>query len=94
MASDLHTHTNYSDGFFSPEVLAAKAKQLGFKYLAITDHDTVDGVKHLKSIGGMDFVQGIKIIRRTSGRWLRSSYRWFEFRHHEQKTAGQAGRTF
>ena len=62
MASDLHTHTNYSDGFFSPEVLAAKAKQLGFKYLAITDHDTVDGVKHLKSIGGMDFVQGIKII--------------------------------
>ena len=62
MASDLHTHTNYSDGFFSPEVLAAKAKQLGFKYLAITDHDTVDGVKHLKNIGGMDFVQGIKII--------------------------------
>lgn len=61
MASDLHTHTNYSDGFFSPEDLIAKAKSIGLKYLAITDHDTVDGVKHLKSIG-KDSFQGIKII--------------------------------
>ena len=47
MASDLHTHTNFSDGSFSPEELVAAAKKLGLRYLGITDHDTVDGICHL-----------------------------------------------
>lgn len=51
MASDLHTHTNFSDGNLTPEELLDKAKNIGLKYLAITDHDTVDGVKYIYENG-------------------------------------------
>lgn len=65
MASDLHTHTNFSDGSFSPEELLAAAKKIGLTYLAITDHDTVDGVKYLYENGlypdkGINFIPGVE----------------------------------
>ncbi len=44
---DLHTHTNASDGKLSPKALYALAKEKGLKALAITDHDTLDGVRVL-----------------------------------------------
>ena len=43
MPSDLHMHTTYSDGKLTPEELVAKAKEAGLTYMAITDHDTVEG---------------------------------------------------
>lgn len=61
MASDLHTHTNFSDGSFSPEELLATAKNVGLKYLAITDHDTVDGLCHLYE-NGLYPAKGLKVI--------------------------------
>ena len=61
MASDLHTHTNFSDGSFSPEELVSAAKQLGLRYLGITDHDTVDGICHLYE-NGLYPSKGIRII--------------------------------
>ncbi len=51
MASDLHTHTTFSDGRLTPEELVAAAKEAGLSYLAITDHDTVDGIRHLYEQG-------------------------------------------
>ena len=51
MASDLHTHTSFSDGRLTPEELIAAAKDAGLSYLAITDHDTVDGIRHLYEQG-------------------------------------------
>lgn len=41
---DLHIHSNYSDGKFSPAELIAKAALLGLKVMAISDHDSVDGI--------------------------------------------------
>lgn len=61
MAGDLHTHTNFSDGSFSPEMLVAEAKKIGLHYLGITDHDTVDGVRHLYE-NGLYPVRGVNII--------------------------------
>lgn len=61
MASDLHTHTNFSDGSYSPEELVTAAKNLSLVYLAITDHDTVDGVKFLYE-NGLYPGKGIKIV--------------------------------
>lgn len=61
MPSDLHTHTTFSDGKFTPEELVAKAKAAGLTYLAITDHDTVDGIGHLYE-NGLFPAKGIKII--------------------------------
>ncbi|MBP5200114.1 MAG: PHP domain-containing protein [Schwartzia sp.] len=51
MASDLHTHTSFSDGRLSPEDLLAAAKEAKLSYIAVTDHDTVDGVRHLYEQG-------------------------------------------
>ena len=61
MASDLHTHTNFSDGSFSPDDLVAAAKKVGLAYLAITDHDTIEGVKFLYE-NNLIPVKGTKII--------------------------------
>jgi hypothetical protein len=61
MPSDLHAHTIFSDGSYSPEELVAMAKNIGLVYFAITDHDTVDGVKYLYE-NGMYPDKGINII--------------------------------
>ena len=41
---DLHTHTTASDGELKPAVLIEQARQCGLQVLAITDHDSVDGI--------------------------------------------------
>ena len=69
MPSDLHTHTTFSDGKLTPEELIAAAKQLGLKYLAITDHDTVDGIGYMYENGlyparGINIIPGIEFSAR------------------------------
>ena len=41
---DLHAHTLCSDGELSPEGLVQRAKQQNLQVLAITDHDTTEGI--------------------------------------------------
>jgi hypothetical protein len=48
---DLHIHSNKSDGLDSPNELVYKAKELGLKAIALTDHDTIDGVEEFLSAG-------------------------------------------
>ncbi|MCE5311877.1 MAG: DNA polymerase/3'-5' exonuclease PolX [Nitrospiraceae bacterium] len=43
---DLHVHSKWSDGSHSIEELADKAKELGYEYIAITDHTKSLGVAH------------------------------------------------
>ncbi|MBN1369349.1 MAG: PHP domain-containing protein [Dehalococcoidaceae bacterium] len=42
---DLHLHTNASDGRFTPAQLVDIAYDRGLKIIAVTDHDTVDGIE-------------------------------------------------
>ncbi len=56
---DLHTHTNKSDGTLSPRELIAAAKALGLKAVAVTDHDTIDG---LAEAGEAAQEQGILLV--------------------------------
>lgn len=44
---DLHTHTTMSDGVLQPEALVAAAYDAGVRVLAVTDHDTLAGVRRL-----------------------------------------------
>ena len=46
---DLHCHSKFSDGTDSVEQIVDKWISLGLKYVSITDHDTVAGVKYLLS---------------------------------------------
>jgi DNA polymerase (family 10) len=43
---DLHVHTNWSDGHDSIEAMALAARDLGYQYLAITDHSAGRGIAH------------------------------------------------
>ena len=61
MPSDLHMHTSFSDGRLTPEELIAEAKKAGLHYIALTDHDTVDGISHLYE-SGLFPTKGIHII--------------------------------
>ena len=61
---DLHTHSNFSDGVFPPEVLAERAKEKGLVLWALTDHDTMDGIDRARSAAqknGVGFVAGVEV---------------------------------
>lgn len=45
---DLHCHSHYSDGLLSPLDLIKKAVENGVKILALTDHDTVEGLESVQ----------------------------------------------
>ncbi len=47
MAIDLHLHTTASDGSYTPFELVAMARKIKLQAIAITDHDTVDGLLEL-----------------------------------------------
>ena len=61
---DLHTHSSASDGSFSPSALIKEAEKRGLSALALTDHDTVDGLEEAaKAAGesGIRFIPGIEL---------------------------------
>ncbi len=48
---DLHTHTTASDGSFRPRQLVQLAKNVGLSAVAVTDHDTIDGIGEAMQAG-------------------------------------------
>jgi len=63
--SDLHTHSYYSDGQISPKNLVRLAKKRGIKNLALTDHNSVKGIKEAIKEGekiGVNVIPGIEIV--------------------------------
>ena len=41
---DLHMHSIYSDGTYTPSQLVTYAKKKGLSALSLTDYDTIDGL--------------------------------------------------
>ncbi len=66
MKTDLHIHTYYSDGVFSPEKIVDTAVDVGLQAIAITDHDNVLAYdvakKHIKDKGLEDKIEIIRGI--------------------------------
>lgn len=61
---DLHTHSTASDGIYSPTELLQRAKGIGLRILALTDHDTTGGLEEAASAAAkldIDFLPGIEI---------------------------------
>jgi predicted metal-dependent phosphoesterase TrpH len=68
MKIDLHCHSYYSDGLFSPEKLIERAVLSGVDMLALTDHDTTAGLAELHTaaqLHSINIVNGIEL----SVRW-------------------------
>lgn len=61
---DLHCHSTASDGALTPKELIYRAHRQGVTTLALTDHDTIDGLAEAGSAAhdiGMCFVPGIEL---------------------------------
>lgn len=64
MCVDLHIHSIYSDGSHTPEELITLAVRNRLQGLALTDHDTVEGVEEITRLGseaGIITVTGVEI---------------------------------
>jgi predicted metal-dependent phosphoesterase TrpH len=61
---DLHTHSTASDGIYTPRDLLHRAYEAGIRTLALTDHDTTEGLQEASTVAqeaGIDFIPGIEL---------------------------------
>lgn len=62
---DLHVHSNASDGSFTPAEVVKLAHNANLRYFALTDHDTVDGIKEAldkaTEYDNLDVIPGIEL---------------------------------
>ena len=74
---DLHTHSNISDGTLSPSELVAAAIQQGIHTLALTDHDSMDGVALARQAAqgqALEIISGVEISSQWSRPATQKSY--------------------
>lgn len=67
---DLHVHSNASDGSFSPSEVVSLAARAGLCAIALTDHDTVDGIGQAETAAkteGIRLIPGIEISSMYEG---------------------------
>ena len=67
---DLHTHSTASDGIYSPTELLHRAKDIGLRVLALTDHDSTGGLVEAALVAAqldIDFIPGIEINTDVAG---------------------------
>ena len=73
MFCDLHTHSTFSDGTFSPTEIVLKAKEIGLDAVALCDHNTVAGLDEFVSAGkkyGVTTVSGIEFSTEYNSKQL------------------------
>lgn len=84
--ADLHVHTTYSDGTLTPSELVLKAKEAGLSAVAITDHDTVDGIEKALLAGkqqGITVVPGIELSAHINGKEIHLLSYYFDWTNEE-----------
>ena len=72
--ADLHLHSTYSDGTYTPAEVLDLARRSGLAAVALTDHDTLSGVADAQAEAGntgVEVVPGVEITAEFRGRELR-----------------------
>ena len=67
---DLHTHSTASDGLYAPRELLRQAREAGLDVLALTDHDTTEGIAEAAQAArefGIEFLPGIEMNTDSGG---------------------------
>ncbi|MDZ4200252.1 MAG: PHP domain-containing protein [Kiritimatiellia bacterium] len=70
---DLHCHSTCSDGMLSPGELVKCAVEEGVRVLALTDHDTLDGVTEFQRVAavlGLRAIPGVEVSAEFDGRTM------------------------
>lgn len=86
MSIDLHIHSTMSDGTLSPREIVQLAYQKGLKAIAITDHDTFDGVQEALETAmrvGLETISGVELSVKKADTTLHLL--GYGFDHHDQK---------
>ena len=68
---DLHIHSTYSDGTFTPEEIVRRAVEAGVGAISVTDHDAIEGTlraEPLARAAGLLYVRGVEIDTLWEGR--------------------------
>ncbi len=68
---DLHTHTHYSDSTVSPAELVQQAREAGLHVIAVTDHDTLQGIPEAMEEGlrwGIEVIAGVELSTEENGK--------------------------
>jgi predicted metal-dependent phosphoesterase TrpH len=71
--ADLHLHTSFSDGTYTPEELTAQGSRFGFRALALSDHDTVEGCTRMAAAcagAGIEFIPATELTAELEGHEL------------------------
>ena len=70
---DLHLHSHFSDGTYSPAELAAQARRCGLAAIALTDHDSLEGCPGPAvacAAAGIEFIAGTELTAEQDGNEL------------------------
>ena len=70
---DLHMHSTASDGVLAPAAVVAAARAAGLSAIALTDHDTLDGVGEARAAGethGVRVIAGVELSAHEGDREL------------------------
>lgn len=70
MKVDLHCHSTASDGALTPATVVARAQAQGVRLLALTDHDTLDGLEEARTAAaglGLELINGIELSTLWNG---------------------------
>lgn len=68
---DLHVHSNRSDGTFTPSQIIDLATEINLSAIALTDHDTIDGLEEFHSHAAgkpVETVNGIELSTGLNGK--------------------------
>lgn len=61
---DLHMHSTFSDGIYTPDELVLLCKKVGLEVISLTDHDSIEGVLFAEEASirnGINFIYGVEI---------------------------------
>lgn len=70
MRADLHIHTYYSDGKYTPQEIARRAAQAGMELISMTDHDSLEGLEEKRAAAreeGLAYIAGWEVSSYVEG---------------------------
>jgi predicted metal-dependent phosphoesterase TrpH len=83
---DLHTHSLFSDGTFTPRAVVELARDRGLSTLAVTDHDTLEGLPEAFEAGamvGVEIVPGVEFSTVAGGEGVHILGYYMDLEHEE-----------
>jgi len=86
---DLHTHTTFSDGTFTPEELIGLARERELLAVAVTDHDSTEGLERAFTAAegtGLEVVPGVEFSTVRDGHGIHVLAYWMDLRNEPFQT--------